>query len=102
MREEHFLTFGAFRLDLANECVWRETERLRLPPKDFAVLRHLVERAGQLVTKDELFQTVWAEAVVSDAALTKCVRAVRRILGDDVKTPQYIETVHRRGYRFIA
>src|SRR5262249_18606001 len=85
-----------------NECLWREAERLRLPPKDFSVLRYLVERAGQLVTKDELFQTVWAETVVSDAALTKCIRAVRQMLGDEVKTPQYIETVHRRGYRFIA
>ena len=51
---------------------------------------------------EELFQTVWAATVVSEAALTSCIRKLRQALGNKVKTPQYIETVHRRGYRFIA
>lgn len=101
MREERLLMFGGFQLDLTNECLWRASERLRLPPKDFSLLRYLVEHAGQLVKKDELFQAVWPETVVSDAALTKCVKAVRQLLEDGAQAPQYIETVHRRGYRFL-
>ena len=55
-----------------------------------------------MVSKEELFQTVWAETVVSEAALTFCIRELRRALGDEAREPRYIETVHRRGFRFIA
>jgi DNA-binding winged helix-turn-helix (wHTH) protein len=96
------LRFGAYWLDPANEQAGRGTQRVRLTPKAFAVLRYLVERPGQLVTKDELFAAVWAGTVVSDAALTKCVRELRQALHDDAKAPQYIETAHRRGVRFLA
>src|SRR5262249_7591645 len=58
--------------------------------------------AGQLVTKDALWQAVWPDVTVSDAVLTVCVREIRQALGDDAKTPRFIETVHRRGFRFIA
>jgi TolB-like protein/DNA-binding winged helix-turn-helix (wHTH) protein/Flp pilus assembly protein TadD len=75
---------------------------IKLTPKAFAVLRYLVEHAGRLVTKDEIFEAVWKETVVSDITLAVCVREIRRSLGDEAKTPQYIETVHRRGYRFIG
>ena len=73
-----------------------------LRPKTFAVLRYLVEHPEQLVTKEELLNAVWAETVVGEDALTGCIRDLRKVLGDEAKRPQYIETVHRRGYRFIG
>ncbi|MEW6269859.1 MAG: AAA family ATPase, partial [Thermodesulfobacteriota bacterium] len=91
----------ALRLDPANECAWRGERRLELTPKEFAVLRHLVERAGRLVTKAELLDSVW-DAVVSESALTSCIRDLRRALADSSRVPLYIETVHRRGFRFIG
>jgi DNA-binding winged helix-turn-helix (wHTH) protein/predicted ATPase len=102
MSEETSLCFGPFHLDLANESVWRGQEALKLTRKGLAVLRYLVEHAGQLVTKDALFTAVWPEVVVGDAALTVCIRELRQMLGDDRKAPQYIETVYGRGYRWIA
>src|SRR5499427_4490411 len=94
--------FGPFHLDAENACVWRDSEALHLTPKAFAVLRALLARPGQLVTKDELWQCVWPGIAVSDAALTVCIREIRQRLDDDAKAPRVIETVHRRGYRLIA
>ena len=75
---------------------------MRLTPKALALLQTLVIRSGQVVTKDELFQAVWPDTVVSDDALTSCMQELRRALGDDARQPRYIETVHRRGFRFIG
>ncbi|SRR5712692_3586656 len=96
------LHFPPFRLDPSNERLWRETLEIPLRPKTFAVLRYLVEHPEQLVTKEELMDAVWAETVVGEDALTGCIRDLRKVLGDEAKRPQYIETVHRRGFRFIA
>jgi predicted ATPase/DNA-binding winged helix-turn-helix (wHTH) protein len=73
-----------------------------LTPKAFAVLRYLMERPGQLVTKEELLNAAWPSIYVSDAALKVCIRRLRQVLGDQSHPPQYIETVHWRGYRFIG
>jgi TolB-like protein/Tfp pilus assembly protein PilF len=62
----------------------------------------LLGRAGEPVTKDQLFATIWRGSVVTDDALTSCIRELRKALGDDAKQPRFIETRHRRGYRFIA
>ncbi|MGH8066340.1 MAG: AAA family ATPase, partial [Candidatus Entotheonellia bacterium] len=75
---------------------------LPLRPKPFAVLRCLVTQAGQLVTKDALLEVVWPETAVSESAMSVVIRHLRRVLGDHARTPQFIETVHRRGYRFVA
>jgi DNA-binding winged helix-turn-helix (wHTH) protein len=75
---------------------------IALRPKTFAVLRYLVEHAGQLILKDELLDTVWAGTIVSDTVLKSCIRELRDALDDDAQRPQYIATVHRRGYRFIG
>ena len=96
------LHFPPFRLDPSNERLWCETVEIPLRPKTFAVLRYLVEHAEQLVTKEELLNAVWAETVVGEDALTGCIRDLRKVLGDEAKRPQYIETVHRRGFRFIG
>jgi DNA-binding winged helix-turn-helix (wHTH) protein/tetratricopeptide (TPR) repeat protein len=90
------------RIDADNEWVWCGQRRLTLMPKAFAVLRHLVEHAGRLVTKEALLAAVWRDAVVSDAALASCIRDLRKALGDSPESPRYIQTVHRRGFRFIG
>src|SRR5215510_8638990 len=100
--EPHLLNFGPFRLDVPNQQLWRGAEIIRLTNKAVAVLCYLAERGGQLVTKDELFAAVWPAVVVSDSALVACIGELRRALGDTRRAPQFIETVHGRGYRFIA
>ena len=102
MRNETSLLFGDFQLDPRNECLWQGDHIVKLTPKAFAVLCCLPEQAGQLVTKDELWNAVWPGTVVTDATLTMCMSEVRKALGDNAKTPRFIETVHRRGYRFIG
>ncbi|HJY79831.1 MAG TPA: AAA family ATPase [Candidatus Binatia bacterium] len=102
MDVERSLVFPPFRLDLVNECLWCREERISLRGKTFAVLRCLLEHPGQLVTKGALFSAVWPDTCVGESALTICIRELRQALGDNPKTPQFIETVHRRGYRFIA
>ena len=92
----------AVRIEAENEWAWCGERRLPLMPRAFAVLRHLVDHAGRLITKDELLTAVWRDAVVSDAALTTCIRDLRKALGDSSEAPRYIETVHRRGFRFIG
>lgn len=92
---------AALHLDLANQWVRRGAETLRLTPKAFAVLRLLAERAGQLVTKQELLDGVWADTAVGDAVLATVVREIRSVLGDSASQPWLIETVHRRGYRLL-
>ncbi len=96
------LFFPPFHLDVSGEQLWREDEAIALRPKTFAVLRYLVEHAGQLVTKNELLDVVWTGTIVSDTVLKSCIRELREALGDDAQAPQYIATVHRRGYRFIG
>src|SRR5262245_6975356 len=102
MSEAHIWHFAPFRLDLGAERLWRQTEAVRLTAKAFAVLRYLVEHAGQLVTKDDLFAAVWGATYVSEAAMAMCIREIRQALGDAAQTPQYVETVRGRGYRFVA
>jgi class 3 adenylate cyclase len=93
---------AVLRLDVANAQVWCGERLLKLTPRAFAVLHYLSDHAGRLVTKDELMQTVWTDTVVTDGALATSIRELRKALDDDAQSPQYIETVHRRGYRFIG
>ena len=96
------MIFGPFRLDIGNQCLWRGTQELALTPKSFAVLRYLLENPARLVSKDELLEAVWHRHYVSDAVLRVCIKEIRKALEDDPKTPRYIETRHRLGYRFIG
>src|SRR5262245_43591036 len=98
----NMLTFPPFRLDPSNACLWRGAKRIVLPPKDFAILHYLVTHAGQIVTDDEILKAVWPDAVVSPKGLKAFVRRLRQVLGDEAAKPRFIETVHRRGYRFVA
>src|SRR5262249_5915526 len=96
------ITFGQFRLDLGNECLWQGTRSISLRPKAFAVLRILLENAGHLVNKQQVLDAVWPGTFVGDAVLKDNIRQLREALNDDAGSPRYIETAHRRGYRFIA
>jgi DNA-binding winged helix-turn-helix (wHTH) protein/predicted ATPase len=102
VRNDLHLLFGPFRLDPLNAQLWRGSQEIALRPKTFEVLRHLVDRPGQLVTKAALLDAVWAEVAVSDSMPAVCVKELRKALGDGARTPKFIETIHRRGYRFIA
>src|SRR5262245_7325984 len=96
------VSFGPYRLRGPHGPLERRSKSVNLPPKALAVLWHLVTHAGQVVTKEELLAAVWTGTVVGEEALTTCLRQVRRTLGDDVRAPRYIATVHRVGYRFLA
>src|SRR5262245_12644435 len=100
MEERGQLQFGEYRLDPTDERLWRGDRALRLPPRAFAVLRYLVEHADRLVTKDELLSALWPGAAVGDAVLAVSISELRQTLRDAARTPRFIETVHRRGYRF--
>ena len=101
------LQFPGFQLDLSSQCLWRldpaqAATRIDLPPKTFAVLRHLVEHAQQLMSFYALLEAVWPDVHVQPEVLKGHVAAIRRALGDDASQPRYVETHRGHGYRFIA
>lgn len=93
--------FGDFLLDAPDRQLWRGDDRVPLNARYFDSLALLVREHGQLVEKDRFFAEVWDDVVVSDSALTQCIKEIRRHLGDDASNPRYIQTVPRYGYRFI-
>ncbi len=101
-QNESIVSFGSYRLDVGNVLLWRGAQEVKLTGKAFAVLHYFVEHPGQLATKDDLFAAAWPETVVSEATLVSCIQELRQALRDDAKKPRCIETVHRRGYRFIG
>jgi DNA-binding winged helix-turn-helix (wHTH) protein len=98
--------FPPFRVDTVNQCLWRgdgvAEERILLAPKAFDVLRYLVEHPGRLVTHGELLEALWLKTYVQPEVLKSHIAAIRAVLGDDARKPIFIETLSRRGYRFIA
>ncbi len=102
MPSDPILRFPPFEIDLAGERLMRGTETIRLRPKTFAVLRYLAEHPGRMVSRQELLSAVWPDVHVGDGLPKDSVLEIRRALGDDPRTPRFIETVHARGYRFVA
>src|SRR6185369_5356952 len=98
----HEVSFGRHRFDPQTGRLFAGRREVNLTPRAAAVLAVLVERAGELVTRHELFQSVWGDTIVGDAALTACIQELRGALADDTRRPRFIETRHRRGYRFVA
>lgn len=94
--------FGPYRLDLREARLVRGGEPVPLPPKSFEVLALLVRRAGTLVGKDTLMRELWPETFIEEANLARHVWAVRKALEDAGSDATYIETVPKRGYRFVA
>jgi DNA-binding winged helix-turn-helix (wHTH) protein len=102
LQASHGWAFDGFRLDRRDERLWRGHEILPLHPKSFAVLCCWLTQAGRLVTKDQILEAVWPETAVSEAVLHVAIQELRRVLGDRARTPRLIQTVHGRGYRFMA
>ena len=96
------LRFDAFELDEANALLLRNGKAVALAPKPFAVLCALARTPGSLVTKNALLDLIWGHRFVTDSVLKTAISEARAALDDDPKQPRYIETVSRRGYRFIA
>src|SRR5262245_40975042 len=101
-RIEQIYVFGPFRLDTAERVLLRGGSPVALPPKAFEVLLMLVERSGHVVEKDDLMNRVWADSFVEEGNLKVTVSVLRKTLEDETGQRQFIETVPRRGYRFLA
>lgn len=96
------LQFGPYCLDEADARLSREGQALELQPRELSVLCELAARPARLVTKDELLDAVWGHRHVGESVLKAIVSRLRAVLDDDAKQPRWIETVSRRGYRFIG
>ena len=94
--------FGPFRLDSEAAELWRGPERVALRSKCFDLLTFLVLNHGKLMSRDALLQRVWSDVIVAESTLSRTITEIREALRDDAGKPQYIETVPRRGYKFIA
>src|SRR5712691_3726388 len=94
--------FDRFRLDPDHACLWRGAEILALPPKAFDLLHYFVTHPDRVLPKDELLDAVWPQTAVTEAVVRVAIGLLRKVLGDTAQTPQFIATVARRGYRFLA
>jgi len=99
--DKHFYEFGPFRLDPAERLLLRDGQHVPLTPKAFETLLILVENCGHVIDKDELLKKVWPDTFVEEVNLAKNVSYLRKILGGE-QASQYIETIPKRGYRFVA
>ncbi|MCA1817404.1 MAG: winged helix-turn-helix domain-containing protein [Acidobacteria bacterium] len=98
----HFYRFGEFTLDTDQKVLLRAGKPVSLTPKVFDMLLVLVENAGRIVSKEDLMRRVWPDTYVEESNLTTNIKELRKALGDEARRPRYVETVARRGYRFIA
>ena len=94
--------FGPFSIDSDARLLFRNGERVPLPPKAADLLVALVEREGQLVSKDELLKVVWPDTFVEEGNLARHVFLLRKLLGESAGGSSYVETVPKRGYRFVG
>jgi urea transport system substrate-binding protein len=102
MSEAPILCFSRFRIDTSNQELWRDAEKLEIRRKTFEVLVYLARNPRRLVSRDELLNNLWSDAAgVGDGLLRAYIWELRNLLGDDAKAPRYLETVNRRGYRFL-
>lgn len=99
---KRFYEFGAFKIDLSERLLFRENIPLSLTPKAFDTLLALVESPGRILEKDDLMNKVWPDTVVEENNLTQNISALRKALGQSAEERTYIETIPRRGYRFVA
>ena len=94
--------FGAFRLDPVDKVLSHDDQPVPLTPKALDTLLALVERHGRLVTKEDLLLLVWPDAFVEENNLAQNISTLRRVLGEGTSGERFIETVPKRGYRFVA
>src|SRR5262252_6722185 len=96
------LRFDVFELDSAAGELRRKGDRVKLPPQPFRVLELLVRRGGEVVTRTDIRERIWSDSFVDfEQGLNFCIRQIREALGDDAEAPRFIETLPRRGYRFV-
>jgi TolB-like protein/DNA-binding winged helix-turn-helix (wHTH) protein/Tfp pilus assembly protein PilF len=95
-------SFKAFSLDTANHLLWRDGDRVSLTPKSFDVLAYLVEHVGRVVSQGEILEALWPETYVNPEVLRKNIQEIRKALGDRSDNPEFVETLPKRGYRFVA
>ena len=96
------MQIGDWRIDSSSGVLNRGDEETRIEPRVMAVLLDLAAHAGQVRSKDDIIEAVWADTYVGEAALSRCISELRRTLGDDARDPKYIETLPKRGYRLVA
>ena len=102
MRSQNLYEFERFRLDPREGVLLSDGRRVRLEPKDLEILLVLVENHGHTVGKEELFQKIWPGTFVEEGNLARHISVLRQVLGQAQSGAQYIETVPKRGYRFVA
>jgi len=102
LKSKHLYGFGAYRLDTLERVLLRDGHPVTLPPKDLETLLALVERAGHIVEKRELLEKVWPGVFVEEGNLARHIFNLRHVLGDARDGRKYIETIPKRGYRFVA
>src|SRR5882762_3104037 len=102
LKEQEIYEFGPFSLDAIERVLRRDENPLNLTPKSFDTLLFLVRNQGRMLTKEELLQEIWPDTFVEDVNLAVNISTLRKLLGDFQGGRDYIETVPRRGYRFIA
>src|ERR687896_2472239 len=98
----HFYRFGEFSLDADQKVLLHKGKPLLLAPKVLDILLTLVQHSGRIVEKEELMTRVWPDTFVEESNLTYTIVQLRKTLGDDARHPRYIETVPKRGYRFVV
>src|SRR5436305_8679754 len=102
LKEKRLYQFGSYRLDAMERVLLRDGQPVTLPPKDLETLLVLVERAGHIVEKEELLDKVWPGVFIEEGNLARHIFNLRQVLGDTPDGRKYIETVPKRGYRFVA
>src|SRR5262245_44995699 len=96
------LRFDVFELDTGAAELRKNGDRVKLPPQPFKVLELLVRRGGEVLTRAEIRDRIWSDSFVDfEQGLNFCIRQIREALGDTAETPRFIETLPRRGYRFL-
>ena len=98
---KHCYRFGEFTLDADQKVLLRQGKPLLLAPKILETLLTLVQNSGRIIEKEELMTRLWPDTFVEESNLTYTIVQLRKTLGDDARNPRYIETIPKRGYRFI-
>src|ERR1043165_1625418 len=100
--DNHLYEFGQFVLDARSRILLKDGVTVRLTPKAFDTLLVLIQHGAQVVDKEQLLKEVWPDTFVEEGSLSRNIHELRKALGDDSSQPSYIETIPKRGYRFLA
>ena len=100
--ENQLYEFGPYVMDARSRILLKDGATVRLTPKAFDTLLVLVQHASQVVEKEQLLREVWPDIFVEEGSLSHNIHGLRKVFGDDSSAPRYIETIPKRGYRFVA